>query len=126
MEFGKVDIDLNSIDFTLPPDPEGTTRLLQKQKTENIKPEFFVGCAKWGRKDWVGKIYPSGTKEADFLSLYAKYFNCIELNATFYRPSNRESNVWLGVEGWKGFQILTEVHRQNITPEKIERCKRTY
>ena len=100
MEFGKVDIDLNNIDFTLPPDPDGTTRLLQKQKSEKIKPEFFVGCAKWGRKDWVGKVYPPGTKEADFLSLYAKYFNCIELNASFYRlPTVSQTSGWASKVG---------------------------
>ena len=70
MEFGKVETpDLNEIDFTLPPDAPGTMELLKKRNLTNIKPEIFVGCAKWGRKDWVGKIYPQGTKEADFLSI---------------------------------------------------------
>jgi len=45
-------------------------------------PQIYVGCAKWGRKDWVGKIYPEGIKESDFLKLYGKHFNSIELNAT--------------------------------------------
>jgi uncharacterized protein YecE (DUF72 family) len=100
MEFGKVDIDLNNIDFTLPPDPEGTTRLLQKQNPAAAKPEIFVGCAKWGRKDWVGKVYPPGTKEADFLSVYAKHFNCIELNATFYRiPTVSQTAGWAAKVG---------------------------
>ena len=100
MEFGKVEeIDLDDIDFSLPPDPDGTTQLLQKQRS-NGKPEIFVGCAKWGRKDWVGKIYPPGTKEADFLSLYAKHFNCIELNATFYRiPTINQTAGWAAKVG---------------------------
>jgi uncharacterized protein YecE (DUF72 family) len=55
----------------------------------------FVGCAKWGRKDWLGKIYPKGTKEADFLEHYARFFNCIELNATFYRiPTFKQTSNW--------------------------------
>lgn len=101
MEFGKVENpDLDSIDFSLPPDSEGTTLLLQKQKPLTSKPETFVGCAKWGRKDWVGKIYPPGTKESDFLSLYAKHFNCIELNATFYRiPTVSQTSNWAAKVG---------------------------
>jgi uncharacterized protein YecE (DUF72 family) len=99
MDFGKVDTDLSDVDFTLPPDDPGTTALLEKQP-RNGKPEIFVGCAKWGRKDWVGKIYPPGTKEADFLSLYAKHFNCIELNATFYRiPTLSQTSGWASKVG---------------------------
>lgn len=54
-----------------------------------------MGCAKWGRKDWIGKIYPKGTKEADFLSHYARFFNTIELNATFYKlPTKAQTTSW--------------------------------
>jgi uncharacterized protein YecE (DUF72 family) len=99
MDFGKVETDLSDIDFTLPADDAGTTALLQRQ-IPKAKPEVFVGCAKWGRKDWVGKIYPAGTKEADFLSLYAKHFNCIELNATFYRiPTISQTSGWASKVG---------------------------
>lgn len=103
MDFGKVD-SLENIDFTLPPDAPGTTSLFKKTKSKK-KPEVFVGCAKWGRKDWVGKIYPEKTKEADFLEHYARHFNCIELNATFYRMPTQKQ-----VEGWRkkagdGFQF---------------------
>lgn len=96
MDFGKVEsVDLGKIDFRLPPDAEATAHLLKKLKPSK-KPTLHVGCAKWGRKDWVGKIYPKGTKDVDFLSHYAKHFNCIELNATFYRiPTVSQA------EGWK-------------------------
>ncbi|HEY0742428.1 MAG TPA: DUF72 domain-containing protein [Chryseosolibacter sp.] len=95
MEFGKVTSEeLEQITFTLPPDRLETVALLAKQKREN-PPRAFVGCAKWGRKDWVGTIYPKGTKEADFLSHYAKFFNTIELNATFYKlPSRTQTSAW--------------------------------
>jgi uncharacterized protein YecE (DUF72 family) len=44
-----------------------------------------MGCAKWGRKEWIGKIYPEKTKEKDFLHEYVHHFNSIELNATHYK-----------------------------------------
>jgi uncharacterized protein YecE (DUF72 family) len=95
MEFGKVNPEeLNQIDFTLPPDHPGTTTLLKKQK-KKADTKVFVGCAKWGRADWVGKIYPKGTKAGDFLEHYARQFNCIELNATFYRmPTRKQTSGW--------------------------------
>jgi uncharacterized protein YecE (DUF72 family) len=96
MEFGRVDSeDLNNIDFSLPPDPKATTNVLEKSKDTQGKTEVYVGCAKWGRKDWIGKIYPPKTKETDFLKYYAMHFNCIELNATFYRmPTEKQTSAW--------------------------------
>ena len=91
MDFGKVETtQLDSIDLKLPADAERTTRILSKNKrTEN--PIVYVGCAKWARKDWIGKIYPIGTKDRDFLGLYAKQFNCIEFNAIYYNlPSHQQ------------------------------------
>jgi len=84
MEFGRVPTEeLVNVDFTLPPDPLLTINTLKASKTD--KPfEARVGCAKWGRKEWLGKIYPPKTKEANFLDEYVKHFDCIELNATFY------------------------------------------
>lgn len=96
MEFGRVDAEeLSAIDFSLPADKEENALLLATSKTKNIKAEVYVGCAKWGRKDWVGKIYPLKTKEADFLNHYARHFNCIELNATFYKmPTEKQTSAW--------------------------------
>ena len=84
MEFGRVTPgELEETDFTLPPDPELTIKTLRASKSD--KPfQVHVGCAKWGRKEWVGKIYPLKTKDANFLDEYVKHFDCIELNATFY------------------------------------------
>lgn len=83
MEFGKVTAEeLEQTDFTLPPDPAVNATVLKPFKG---KTKFYIGCAKWGRPDWVGKIYPKGTKPKDFLEHYARIFNCIEFNAVFYR-----------------------------------------
>lgn len=88
MEFGKIDEkELNETDFTLPPEPPENKEVLKKGKG---KTKFYIGCAKWGRKDWIGKLYPKGTKEKDFLEQYAKQFNSIEFNGFFYNLHSRE------------------------------------
>lgn len=84
MDFGRV-ADVNKIDFTFPNDHRITQQLFKDLKKQKSKPEVYIGCAKWGRKDWIGKLYPPKTKEADFLKHYVQHFNCIELNALFYR-----------------------------------------
>jgi uncharacterized protein YecE (DUF72 family) len=84
MEFGRVNPEeLAAVDFTLPPDPELTITTLKAAKS-NQSLQVHVGCAKWGRKEWIGQIYPPKTKDANFLDEYVKHFDCIELNATFY------------------------------------------
>ena len=84
MEFGRVDTDdLTQIDFSLPGEPACNHRVLSGKKNSDAK--VYVGCAKWGRLEWVGKIYPHGTKEKDFLHHYVKHYNSIELNATHYK-----------------------------------------
>jgi uncharacterized protein YecE (DUF72 family) len=84
MEFGRLlPEELNSIDFSLPKEPAFNTTVLPGKANKNAK--VYLGCAKWGRTEWVGKIYPPKTKEKDFLEHYVKHYNSIELNATHYK-----------------------------------------
>ncbi|MFA6276450.1 MAG: DUF72 domain-containing protein [Pedobacter sp.] len=95
MEFGRVsEAEINTIDFMLPPDGEQTVITLKSLKS-SAKPVYYVGCAKWGRKEWKDLIYPKKTKEADFLGEYVKHFNSIELNAVFYSiPKEEQILKW--------------------------------
>lgn len=84
MEFGRVDeSELNNIDFSLPAEPAFNKQVLKGKPA--LHPKIYIGCAKWGRVEWVGKIYPPKTKEKDFLQHYVQHYNCIELNATHYK-----------------------------------------
>jgi uncharacterized protein YecE (DUF72 family) len=84
MEFGRVpEAELDQIDFSLPKDPAFNKQVLSGKKAK--APKVYLGCAKWGRTEWVGKIYPPKTKEKDFLDHYVKHYNSIELNATHYK-----------------------------------------
>src|ERR1700739_1041000 len=95
MDFGRLP-DIDNVDFTLPPDAWQTSELFKELKKKPAKqPEIHVGCAKWGRKDWIGQVYPVGTKAKDFFSIYAKNFDAIELNATHYRiPTAKTIADW--------------------------------
>jgi uncharacterized protein YecE (DUF72 family) len=128
MEFGRVDpADLSAIDLTLPPDKPETQIILKKVRFDKA-PQIYVGCAKWGRKDWIGKIYPPKTKEADFLNHYSKHFNCIELNATFYKmPTEKQTAAWKAKVGNdfmfcpKFVDQITHVKRLNDVKELTDR-----
>ncbi|MBD3748560.1 MAG: DUF72 domain-containing protein [Sphingobacteriales bacterium] len=95
MEFGRVNPEeIHLIDFKLPEDTEFTKNVLSAANKKEF--EAYVGCARWGRKEWVGQIYPKGTKDANFLDEYVKHFNCIEMNATFYKIYDAKS-----IKKWK-------------------------
>jgi uncharacterized protein YecE (DUF72 family) len=48
---------------------------------------FYIGCAVWGYKEWVGELFPSGSKNADFLALYSRRLTTVEGNTTFYETN---------------------------------------
>jgi uncharacterized protein YecE (DUF72 family) len=109
MDFGRVpETDLNSIDFTLPKDPEGNKKILEKAG-KATSPKIYIGCAKWGRKEWVGKIYPPKTKDAQFLDEYVKHYNSIELNATHYRVHVPDIIKWNSKAAGKDFLFCPKV-----------------
>ncbi|AHF14685.1 DUF72 domain-containing protein [Niabella soli] len=105
MKFGKVD-NPGAIDFSLPGDDPETAWVLGTN-TKGPDFEVYVGCAKWNRTDLQG-FYPKGTK--DELQYYSRQFNCIELNATFYKmPDWKQVETWKHKtpEGFKFFPKLT-------------------
>ncbi|MDP4128791.1 MAG: DUF72 domain-containing protein [Bacteroidota bacterium] len=83
MDFGRIEPEeLDAGNFKLPPEPAWNKTVLSGKKT---KYAVYLGCAKWGRKEWVGKLYPPKTRERDFLQQYVQHYNSIELNATHYK-----------------------------------------
>ena len=111
MEFGRVTLkELDIIDFSLPKEPAFNKNILSGKKVAN--PKIYVGCAKWGRKEWVNKIYPKGTPEKDFLKLYVENFNSIELNATGYKtPTYEQAKAWADKAKGKDFLFCPKLVR---------------
>lgn len=114
MEFGRVpEEQLNSIDFSLPAEPAYNTTVLSGKPFKNSK--IYLGCAKWGREEWVGKIYPPKTKEKDFLQHYVNHYNSIELNATHYKVYGEAGiKKWAEKAGGKDFKFCPKLY-QGIT-----------
>jgi uncharacterized protein YecE (DUF72 family) len=114
MEFGRVlEQELESIDFSLPPEPTFNKAILSGKKNKNAK--VYLGCAKWGREEWVGKIYPPKTKEKDFLQHYVQHYNSIELNATHYKVYGEPGiKKWAERAAGKDFKFCPKMY-QGVT-----------
>ncbi|HEX9982634.1 MAG TPA: DUF72 domain-containing protein [Thermoanaerobaculia bacterium] len=54
-----------------------------------------LGTQGWNYDAWVGPFYPIGTRTADYLFLYARAFDAVEVDSTFYAiPSARTVRSW--------------------------------
>ena len=43
-----------------------------------------IGTSGYSFPDWVGTAYPEGTRQPDMLTIYAKDFDAVEINFTYY------------------------------------------
>jgi uncharacterized protein YecE (DUF72 family) len=54
-----------------------------------------IGCSGWSYSDWVGPFYPPNTKPEEYLGLYSRMFDTVEVDSTFYRvPSSAMVAKW--------------------------------
>jgi uncharacterized protein YecE (DUF72 family) len=84
VDFGKLP-DVSGVDFTLPPDPPDNAYVLANLPARSHPPRMYLGATGYSMKAWVGKWYPSGSKDKDFLRHYGRQFNTLEHNTTHYR-----------------------------------------
>ena len=54
-----------------------------------------IGTQGWNYDAWVGPFYPTGTRAADYLSVYARAFGTVEVDSTFYAiPAAKTVRGW--------------------------------
>ncbi len=123
MDFGKVKIaDLSDINFDLPPDGIFTRQVLVGNGLSGRGCKFFIGGAKWGRKEWVGVLYPVGTKSNKFLTEYSKQFSSIELNAMYHSLPSLKT-----IESWRAnvredFKFCPKFTKQITHEKRLKNC----
>jgi uncharacterized protein YecE (DUF72 family) len=58
--------------------------------------EIRIGTQGWNYDAWVGPFYPSGTRASDFLTVYARAFDTVEVDSTFYAtPAESTVRSWV-------------------------------
>lgn len=54
-----------------------------------------IGAQGWNYNAWTGPFYPPGTRPADFLTVYARAFDTVEVDSTFYAiPPEKTVRGW--------------------------------
>lgn len=57
---------------------------------------YRIGCSGWSYKGWVGTFYPKGSRPSDYLKLYSRAFDAVEIDSTFYAIPGPET-----VQKWR-------------------------
>lgn len=73
-----------------------------------------VGPAGWSYPDWEGKVYPAAKPVGfDSLSFLARFFDCVEINSTFYAmPHPQHAERWARlVRAQPAFRFAVKLHR---------------
>lgn len=53
------------------------------------------GTSSFSNADWVGPFYPKGTKPGDYLRHYARHYDTVEVDASYYAVPSKST-----VDGW--------------------------
>ena len=93
---------------------------MQASTVSNQRARVRVGCSGWNYEHWRGRFYPKGLPARRWFELYAKHFDTVEINNSFYRLPQPET-----FEKWRdqapdGFVYAMKVgqfgtHRKKLT-----------
>lgn len=90
--------------------------------------KIHIGCSGWNYKDWRGKFYPEKLPQKDWLEFYAKEFNTVEVNNTFYRfPKDSTLESWRDTVPkdfrftLKGSRYVTHMKKLKGVKESVEK-----
>ena len=70
-----------------------------------------IGCSGWNYKHWRERFYPKGLPPRQWLDHYARFFDTVEVNSTFYRlPKQQAVANWVS-ESPPGFLFTIKMSR---------------
>ncbi len=90
--------------------------------------DIRIGTSGWYYNHWVGKFYPANLPKSKWFEYYAKQFDTVEINNTFYHlPKEKSVQRWyeLAPKGFvytvKANRYITHIKRLKDTSEPLER-----
>jgi uncharacterized protein YecE (DUF72 family) len=82
--------------------------------------KWYVGTSGWSYRHWLGKFYPEDMQPSQWLSHYAKNFNTVEINMTFYRiPFKNVVRSWVEKTP-DNFKFSVKINRKITHLQKFE------
>ncbi len=89
---------------------------------------LLLGTGGFAYQDWVGLLYPEGSRRQDWIRFYAERFNALEFNASFYALPGEKT--FAGLLRKSGGRLCFSVklhrsmtHERSAKPEAYARLK---
>jgi uncharacterized protein YecE (DUF72 family) len=70
-----------------------------------------IGCSGWNYAHWRERVYPKGCPPARWLAFYARMFDTVEVNNTFYRLPRRDAVARWVEQSPEGFCFAVKMSR---------------
>ena len=93
-----------------------------------VKLDIRIGTSGWHYNHWRQRFYPAELPKHKWFEYYAKHFDTVEINNTFYQlPKKSSIKNWykLGPENFvftvKANRFITHIKRLKEVSEEIER-----
>jgi uncharacterized protein YecE (DUF72 family) len=85
--------------------------------------QIYIGASGWTYDDWSGRFYPPEVKGAERLVFYARQFDTVEVNATFYRlPYKTMIDAW-NRKLYSSFNLVVKGYRTITHFKKLNNCR---
>jgi uncharacterized protein YecE (DUF72 family) len=72
---------------------------------------IYVGTSGFKFDDWKGPFYPPGLSEREWLNFYARQFNCLEVNSSYYRLMPPTTFARMAEKTPPGFQFTVKAYK---------------
>jgi uncharacterized protein YecE (DUF72 family) len=76
-----------------------------------LNPNIRIGCSGWQYRHWRGDFYPAELPQAAWLDYYARHFDTVEINNTFYRLPEAPTFAAWGRRAPRGFVYAVKASR---------------
>lgn len=90
--------------------------------------KVYIGTSGWQYPHWRKVFYPPNLSQKEWLRYYTKYFDTVEVNATFYHQMRKETFAnWRETVGSdfvfsiKGSRFITHIKRLKDCREEVKR-----
>lgn len=86
---------------------------------QESKINFRIGTSGYSFADWKGNFYPKKIAQKELLAFYAKHFNTVEVNYTYYRQPTQKSMSGMVASTPDDFQFFVKAfneftHKTNL------------
>lgn len=82
-----------------------------------------IGCSGWNYRDWRGAFYPQDMTAKNWFDFYARHFDTVEINNSFYRlPPPSTVDKWRD-QAPPGFCYAVKANRYLTQAKRLKDCE---